>query len=296
VRPGIANDGWARTRHTREVIDPEIVAHYGLGLEEGRLFSDGRPRLELVRTLELLDRFLPAPPARVLDVGGGPGTYAAALCDRGYRVHIVDAVESHVARASQIALERGDLTMTAAVGDARALAEATGSFDAVLLLGPLYHLTERHDRLLALAEATRVVRPGGAVIAVGISRFASLLDGLRHGYLSDPTFRGIVERDLRDGQHRNPDPIGSPEWFTTAFFHHPDELEGELVEAGLDRVDLLAIEGPTWLLEEHNRLESQLDAARAVESERSLMGASSHIMAIGHAPGNGARPATTDGP
>src|SRR5207248_1072154 len=113
---------------------------------------------------------------------------------------------------------------TAAVGDARRLDAQESAYDAVLLMGPLYHLVERSDRLQALREAMRVVRPGGRVIDVAISRFASLLDGLRNGWLADPVFRGIVEEDLRTGQHRNPQPELRPEWFTTAYFHRPDDL------------------------------------------------------------------------
>ena len=87
------------------------------------------------------------------------------------------------------------------------------------LLGPLYHLTDRQDRVGALREAARVVRREGLVVVAGISRFASLFDGLARGYLSDDRFKAIVERDLRDGQHRNP--TNEPHWFTTAFFTGP---------------------------------------------------------------------------
>ena len=65
------------------MIDPAIEGHYGTGYERSRLFPGGEPSLEFVRAMELLGRLLPAPPAQVLDVGGGPGTYAAPLAARG---------------------------------------------------------------------------------------------------------------------------------------------------------------------------------------------------------------------
>src|SRR4029453_15161994 len=89
-----------------------------------------------------------------------------------------------------------------------------GSYDAVLLLGPLYHLPERDDRLRALREARRVVKPGGPVVVAAISRFASLLDGLRTGALSDDGVRRYVDLVLETGGHLNPGQ--KPEYFTTA--------------------------------------------------------------------------------
>jgi 2-polyprenyl-3-methyl-5-hydroxy-6-metoxy-1,4-benzoquinol methylase len=89
------------------VIDPAIESHYGTGYERSRLFPGGNPSLEFVRSMELLDRLLPGPPARLLDVGGGPGTYAAPLASRGYRVHLVDPVPLHVEQARQAAPEPG---------------------------------------------------------------------------------------------------------------------------------------------------------------------------------------------
>ena len=89
-------------------------------------------------------------------------------------------------------------------GDARSLSEDASSFDAVLLLGPLYHLIRREERVAALAEARRVVVGGGVMAAAGISRFASIIDGLARGLLLHPEFQSIVEKDLRSGEHRNP--------------------------------------------------------------------------------------------
>src|SRR5215211_9253937 len=137
----------------------DLFAHYAGKHEGQRLFRFAHNRLELLRTRELLLRQLPLPPAVVLDVGGGPGVHAAWLAGRGYRVHLVDVVPEHVRAAAEHGL------VTAEVGDARRLTQADGSVDAVLLLGPLYHLVARAERLSALAEARRVLRPGGVLLA-----------------------------------------------------------------------------------------------------------------------------------
>ena len=153
----------------RDVVDPDIAAHYALGLESSRLFVDGRPRLEYVRTLELLDRHLPPPPGRIVDVGGGTGVYAVPLVERGFEVRVIEPIERHVDQVTETARRRNLRGLTSEVGDARDLSGVTVGADAVLLLGPLYHLTEASERVNALAEARRIVRPGGVVVAAGRS-------------------------------------------------------------------------------------------------------------------------------
>ena len=270
------------------MIDPAIESHYGTGYERSRLFPGGTPSLEFVRSLELLDRLLPAPPARLLDVGGGPGTYAAPLASRGYRVHLVDPVPLHVEQARQAAGRDLASSFTATLGDARELAEPAESQDAVLLFGPLYHLTEAAHRRQALSEAQRVLRPGGRLLAMAVSRFASLLDGLYEGWLDDPGFRPIVDQDLQDGQHRNPDPVGRPEFFTTAYFHTPDGLASEIEQAGYTGVAVYGVEGPGWPLRQEwadpRRREQVLFAARSVETQPSLIGFSHHLIATATKP------------
>jgi SAM-dependent methyltransferase len=266
-------------------LPPEVLAYYASGRETARL-DEGHGLIEFARTCEILDHWLPAPPARVLDVGGGPGAYALWLAHRGYRIALVDAVPLHVEQALAAAARAGQ-AIDARVGDARRLREADGSVDAVLLLGRLYHLTERPARLQALREARRVLGPGGLVVAAGVSRFASLLSGLFDGFLADPAFREIVERDLVDGQHRNPTPR---DYFTTTFFHHPDELRLEVAQAGFAVEAVLGVEGPGWTLPDLTarwsdpaRRAEILAAARAVESEPSLLGLHPHILALGRA-------------
>ena len=259
----------------------DVVGHYESGREEARL-SGGIAELELVRTREILRRHLPPAPARVLDVGGGTGVHAEWLLGSGYQVHLVDVTPRHVAAS----LDRlGSAGLTAEVGDARHLDVPDGGFDVALVLGPLYHLQERADRVRALEEARRVTKPGALVAVAAISRFASLFDGLVREYLFDDVFREIVERDFVDGRHENP--THREHWFTTAFFHRPEQLAEEMAAAGLVLSELVGIEGLAgWLPHLDDRWDDEPDrevilhATRLVEAEPSLLGLSAHLLAV----------------
>ena len=153
-------------------------------------------------------------------------------------------------------------------------------------MGPLYHLTERRCRIAALAEARRVLRPGGAVFVAAICRYASLMAAVALGFLQDPQFEPILQRDLNDGQHRNPgeDPL----YFTTAYFRLPEELCDEMKEAGFGVEALLAVEGPAWLAKDFEqdwadeiRRKRMMDLVHRVEREPALAGVSPHLLAVG---------------
>jgi SAM-dependent methyltransferase len=262
-----------------------IAAHYASGYEAARLHQ-GAGQLDRERSRELLGRFLPPAPATVLDIGGGPGGHACWLAARGYQVHLIDITPLHVELARQASTRQPEAPLASTeVGDARALSWGSTTADAVVLFGPLYHLTDRADRLQALREAHRVLRPGATLLAAAISRFASALDGLCRGFLKEPQFAEIVRRDLLDGQHRNP--TGRPEYFMDTFFHHPDELRAEVVEAGFAAAKVYGVEGPGWLLsdfdiwwdnaEYRDRL---LQLARTLETEPSLAAVSAHLIAV----------------
>jgi ubiquinone/menaquinone biosynthesis C-methylase UbiE len=264
----------------------EILRHYAEVDEASRLRT-GWFQLEQARTKELILRHLPPAPAIIVDAGGGAGVYACWLAKLGYQVHLLDPVPKHVEQARAASAEQPQhLLASVEVGDARKLPLSDTSVDAVLLLGPLYHLVERDDRLACLREARRVLRPGGVVWGAGISRFASLFDSLSSGFFDDPAFASILARDLEDGQHRNS--TGNPIYFTDAYFHKPGELSREFLAAGFQIVEIAAIEGPAWLARDFSRLwndelqrERLLEVVRTVEREPSVLGASSHIMAIG---------------
>jgi SAM-dependent methyltransferase len=264
-------------------LEQEILRYYETSQEAERLNSPFC-RWEKVRTLDLLTRFLPHPPALVLDVGGAAGAYAFPLAEMGYVVELVDPVPLHIEQAKQQATLAKCAPRRFLLGDAREVPCDDGVADAVLLFGPLYHLTDSEDRLKAICEARRVLRAGGVLLAVAISRFASALDGIARGLIRDPEFVRIVERDLLTGQHRNE--TEKVDYFTTAFFHHPDELRIELINGGFPAPSLYAIEGPLWNVpdlpaEQHDKL---MATTRSLEKEGTLIGASAHIMGIANKP------------
>jgi ubiquinone/menaquinone biosynthesis C-methylase UbiE len=266
------------------MIASEILDHYGEGQEEHRL-TRSVGRLERLRTWEIMARHLPPPPSRVLDVGGGTGVYAVPLAERGYRVDLVDAVPVHVERARVLSGAARVPLSSVEVGDARRLEFPDAMFEVVLLFGPLYHLVDRHDRIAALSEVRRVLVPGGVLLSAHISRFASACDGIQDNALRDPAFFAIVDRDLTDGIHQNV--TNRPDWFTTAYFHRPEEIQPELEAAGLRFQQTIAVEGPGWFnedldawLDDEVACERLLHVLRRIETEPSLVGASAHLISV----------------
>jgi ubiquinone/menaquinone biosynthesis C-methylase UbiE len=266
-------------------FDPAIADYYERAPEESRL-QHGAFQLEGARTRELIERHAPPAPATVLDVGGAAGAYAFWLAERGYDVHLVDATPRLVAEARRRNEGAARPLASCRVGDARAIPAADESAAMVLMLGPLYHLIEAVDRRRALAEAARVLRPGGTLIAAAISRCASALDGLARDLFQDARFAQIVAEDVRSGQHRNT--TERIDYFTTAYFHRPEELRAEIEEAGLVVEGLYGIEGPGWILTDladrwadSARRATLLHVARLLEREPAMLGSSAHLLAVG---------------
>jgi ubiquinone/menaquinone biosynthesis C-methylase UbiE len=270
-------------------FSPDILAYYQQAPEYQRLRT-GASQLEFARTQEIISQRIAHPPAVVIDVGGGPGVYAAWLAELGHVVHLVDPVPALVDHARSLRNVRGRQIESCTQGDARELNWADRSADVVLLLGPLYHLIDAAERLQALHEAYRVLAPGGLLFAAAISRFASVLDGLSRDLFADPEFGRIVQRDLDTGIHENK--TGKLDYFTTAYFQRPDELKSELTAAGFSRVSVIGIEGPGWLLADFDarwrdprRREDLLRSARELEAEPSIQAVSAHLLAIGRRSG-----------
>lgn len=258
------------------MVDKAILDYYALGFEDRRLRARVAGRIELLRTQEILRRHLPAPPALVLDIGGGTGVHAEWLAAAGFEVRLLDPVPAHVTAATAAGLD-------AVLGHAGALPWDDAVADVTLLLGPLYHLVDPADRAAALAEAARVTRPGGLIAAAAISRHASLLELLAFGEVGDDAVG-----DLRAVLETGINPPGSG--FTTAYFHRPDELAAEVAAAGLRDVQVLGVEGPgrPRLLtvdedEAERLLASALNVARMLESDPLMVASSPHLLALGWA-------------
>ena len=265
----------------------EIEAHY-LETRESERLSGAHGELERLRTLEILARVLPPAPAVLFDLGGAAGAYAFPLSEQGYVVHLIDPVDIHLEQAKGRSTSSGIKLGSITKGDARRLSAPSDIADAVLLLGPLYHLVERADRLMALREAHRILKSRGVLIAAAISRFASLIDGLARGFFRDAEFRKIVASDLETGQHRNP--TNQTAYFTTAYFHRPEELAAEVREAGFADIQVFAVEGPVWSTahlgeawEDLVQRKSLMEFLSLIEREPSAHGASAHLVAVAHA-------------
>ena len=269
-------------------LDPTIRAFYEERGEEDRL-GRGLPLLEAHRTRSLIERYATLAPATVLDVGGAAGAYASWLTELGYIVHLVDRVPRLVAEAKHRNRLLPHQIATYSVADARALPFPDQCADIVLLLGPLYHLISGPDRALALEEARRVLKPDGLLFAAAISRWAYALYGLAKDHLfEDPAFEKVVRSSVRDGHHRGE--IGD-RYFTTAYFHRPDELQSELIGSGFVIEGCYGLEGPCGMFSDFDerwndprRRAEMIRITEMIESEPSLLGVSPHLLAVARKP------------
>jgi ubiquinone/menaquinone biosynthesis C-methylase UbiE len=267
-------------------VDNDVVDWYSRHYDEAARLPAGS--LELIRTREIIGRYLGQPPMTIADVGGATGPYSFWLAEAGHQVHLVDLTPRHIEQAKAHATATGVQLSAAICADARQLPFPSGAFDLVLEMGPLYHLQAPTDRQTVLREAHRVLKPGCPVIAAAISRYASMFDGFQLGLVKDWYFQQIMEQDLATGCHENPQ--RTDHYFTTAYFHTPDELRAELEAAGFREVTVLTVEGFATLLDHQALLadpatrQPLLDCLRQTEAAPELLGASAHLLAIAHKP------------
>lgn len=247
-----------------------------------------RHRMEFEVTYRALREHLPPAPARILDDGGGPGRYAIHLAQRGYAVTLADLSAENVRLAQEKAGEAGVSLAGAVHADALRLNEqVTGEFDAILCLGPLYHLLSAAERERAVRQALALLRPGGVFFAAFISVFAPIRDSL----VNDPLAEAQQPREgLR---YQGDGAYCGDGGFTAAYFAHPQEIEPFMAACGLEKIALLGVEG---LAAGHEEAVNALDAHHfaywadlnyRMAADPALLGAADHLLYIGRKPAEG---------
>ncbi|MHC4591849.1 MAG: class I SAM-dependent methyltransferase [Planctomycetota bacterium] len=241
-------------------------------------------RMEFAVTMRVLADYLPPAPAEVLDIGGGPGRYAIELSRQGYRVTLADVSAQCLELAREKARE-ADVPLSdyvhASADDMGQLAD--GSFDAVLMMGPLYHLLEEQQRRQAVAEAFRTLEPGGVVFAAFITRFGVV----RYSAKQNPEWLlQYGEELLASGLPADSHEEGN----FPGYFAHPDEICPLMEQGGFETLDLVGCEGAISRLEEltselaGEAWETWVDINYRLGHEPTLHGAADHLLYVGRKP------------
>ena len=228
-----------------EKID-EVFEFYNAGAEKGRL-ERGLGKVELYRTKEILNKYITNTNNKIFDIGGGIGIYSSWLSGMNNEVHLLELAPSAVEYA--VKNQNKNNTFIAEVCDARNINRDDESADIVLLMGPLYHLQNRDDRLQVLNEAKRVLKKDGLLFSVGISKFSSTTWALStygkdNNFLDDDIFNNMIENELSSGIHIRPKEY--PYFIAQAYFHTPLGLQREIEAVGFETIQKYAIEGAIW--------------------------------------------------
>jgi len=276
-------------------IDTAVLAGYNAGIEKDRLRT-GIGLIEFERTKELLLEHLPKPPAVIYDVGGGYGEYAWWLTSLGYEVHLFDLSETHIRMSTDLAAEYpGCCLHSAEVSDARCVPRPAESADAVLLMGPLYSITDYAERILAIRESHRVLKPGGLLFSAALTPYSVLIprialyrsdDSPKRRELEDSAVMAAIERALEDGCYENPGKrIASG--LGSSHLHTAKALKQELKEGSFPESSVYGVMGGAWLapyleelLAEEKSRSVLMKTVRMLDGHEEIIGLSGHLLAI----------------
>jgi len=266
-----------------DITDIREMYNMAWDSEDNRL---QRHQLERDITWRYLEKYLPPTGANLLEIGAATGQYTLELARRGYKVLAIDLSPELVVKAGIRTAEAG-LTerVEFRVGDIRTLTDLKAvAFDAALVMGPLYHLVQREDRLLALNQVYQSLKPGGILFSTWISRFGIFGDLLKK--MPDIIFRKeIITSDLERG--RDPDWYRSKNGSFRGYFAKVDEILPIHAEAGFRTLELAGVE-PAISADDasYNCLSGEsrklwLDLLFKLSSEPSMVASSRHMLYVG---------------
>jgi S-adenosylmethionine-dependent methyltransferase len=260
----------------------DIAAFYSSDPERegGRL---ERHQLEYDLTWHYLDQYLPHQGA-ILEVGAATGRYTLELARLGHTLIAVDFSATLLERCrNNLANEGLEGQVRLIVADARDLSQVTEKeFDAVLLMGPLYHLVEEEDRKAALREAFDRMREGGVIFTSFISRFGIMGDLLKN--LPDWIEKQTEVRSLLSRGRR---PDDAPRGGFRGYFAQVSEIAPLHEAIGFETIAVVGVEPAISADDEsYNRLQGKqrqlwLGLLCEISAERSILGASRHLLYIG---------------
>lgn len=250
--------------------------------EHGRL---ERHPVEHDVTWRFLGKYLP-PSGKILDIGAAAGSHTVPLARMGYSVTAVDFSPNLMEKCSDRIRELGLRNrVTCLVADARDLFQVTDTdYDAVLLLGPLYHLVEEEDRKTALKEVYQRMKPGGIIFSAFLSRYgfwSDLIHKIPHYIEYQEDVRAVLEGG-KDLEIPSWGLGGFRAYFATVpeiYRLHEEQGFELLVVAGVEPAGIAADEQYKKLTDKQREL--WLDLMVEISTEPSLAGASCHILYIG---------------
>lgn len=245
-----------------------------------------RHPVEFALTQKFILAHAPAAPAAVLDLGGGPGRYALWLAALGYSVTLLDLSKSNLEVAAEQAAESGYHLDATIHGTATRLDKVVDEqFDVVLLLGPLYHLREREDRVRAIEEAKRVLKSGGILFAAFLNRYGLVRYLARYEPETILVNQDLIHSVLTCGDPRSDRYATSFSNFS--YWSEPGEIEPLMSECGFDGVEMMSAEGALAFIEEKvqaldpQKRQAWIELNYKISTDPELRGSSIHLVYAG---------------
>ena len=276
ARYAILRSDWEREMHFMEGYVPEsetalVQEIYNRFDENSRLSKSQAARVEFLTTVRYIEKYL-MPGAKILDIGAGTGEYSLYFSRKGYNVSALELADANIAAFREKLTGKESIELVQ--GNALDLSRyPDGSFDIVLLFGPLYHLHRDEDKLRCIAEARRVCKPDGKLFFAFISNDIVILtmqqcqkDYLLRGAYNKETFR------LDDFPF---------------VFHTPDHCRKLLGDSGVRVLHEVASDGASELLQnlvnglDIQSYEQYLRYHYYICEKPEFLGMSNHLLFVG---------------